>query len=481
VILDNKVKNMSIKKRLIFSIILCITILNHPPVTARAAELPIMVRVGLESKYREADSVPVRNTLISVGYGNAIGQFIPYAEYQASGGFIVRPDSASREQVALYDGNTLIAVFESAIQIKDANGGPVSLGNPGTASYRGVVEVGRYTGNKLTAVNILEMDEYLYGVVPAEMSPSFQPEALKAQAVASRTYALSHMGAHKDAGYDLCDQGHCHVYAGMEKEHEATSRAVHETAGQVAYYNGQPINAVYFASSGGVTEDAANVWVSDVPYLKSVREINEYEPRIWTRSFTLNEITRLLTANNINIGMATAVGITRTAPSGRVLELTVYGTSGNKVLAKEEVRTFFSSSAGGSLESRNFTINDGISEQPVGTPNIDTPDAYVTVTDGGTAYLRTLDTLYAVSASGIPVPLQSAYAYDGKNAVIYYETSDGNATATSTISSGSSVTFAGRGWGHGAGMSQRGAEGMARLGYDYITILKYYYTGITVW
>ncbi len=122
-------------------------------------------------------------------------------------------------------------------------------------------------------INVLNLEAYLRGVVPAEMGPRAFPliEALKAQAVAARTYAVAHLGDHAAEGYDLCDSPACQAYEGVGVEQPLTDRAVQETAGEIVTYHGQPIDAMYQSTCGGHTEDAGALFPSRAePYLKGV-------------------------------------------------------------------------------------------------------------------------------------------------------------------------------------------------------------------
>ena len=139
-------------------------------------------------------------------------------------------------------------------------------------SYRGVVEVYGNSRNTLTIVNELPMEDYLLGVVPNELSPATfgQLEALKAQAVAARTYAVRNMGQSRQEGYDICNTDACQVYMGAGTEDPLATQAVRETRGMIATYNGQPINALYSSTCGGRTESSENIFQEKTPYLVSV-------------------------------------------------------------------------------------------------------------------------------------------------------------------------------------------------------------------
>jgi stage II sporulation protein D len=142
----------------------------------------------------------------------------------------------------------------------------------GIKSVRGELRV-RAGGAGPAMINVVNLEAYLRGVVPAEMGPRAFPaiEALKAQAVAARTYAVAHLGEYDTAGYDICDSQLCQVYGGVDMEQPLTDRAVADTAGEIAVYAGEPIDAMYHSTCGGHTEDAAAVFPERAaPYLKGV-------------------------------------------------------------------------------------------------------------------------------------------------------------------------------------------------------------------
>ena len=141
------------------------------------------------------------------------------------------------------------------------------------APYRGVLEVRTGGDGTLTVVNVVNIEDYLRGVVPNELSPMAFPqmEALKAQAVAARSYVLDHRGDYSSRGFDICATPACQVYRGQATEHPTTDRAVQETRGVIASWRGRPINAYYTSTCGGHTEDSQNVFDGrEIPYLKGV-------------------------------------------------------------------------------------------------------------------------------------------------------------------------------------------------------------------
>jgi stage II sporulation protein D len=142
-----------------------------------------------------------------------------------------------------------------------------------TTPYRGILEVRAGAPGTVTVINVLNLEDYLRGVVPNELSPTAfaELEALKAQAVAARTYALRNMGQFAAKGYDICATPACQVYRGKSTENPLSDQAVEETRGTTAAYRGQLINALYTSTCGGHTEDGGNIFDGEeMPYLRGV-------------------------------------------------------------------------------------------------------------------------------------------------------------------------------------------------------------------
>lgn len=138
-------------------------------------------------------------------------------------------------------------------------------------NYRGSINL-QNIGGLIRVLNNIDIEEYLYGLVPREMPASFPKEALKAQAVAGRTYAMQNTSKHIKEGYNICDTTHCQVYGGYDGEKPATTLAVEDTRGLVARYKGEMINAQYHSCSGGYTNSSVDVWGGDTPYLIGVKD-----------------------------------------------------------------------------------------------------------------------------------------------------------------------------------------------------------------
>jgi stage II sporulation protein D len=215
--------------------------------------------------------------------------------------------------------------------------------------YRGVLEIRRHAGgNTLTVINSLPMEAYLYGVIPKEISPAWPMEAVRAQAVAARSYAFASGSKHQDQGFDVCPTVHCQVYGGRDSEAARSNQAVDETRGMMATYQGSVITAFFHASSGGHTENSENVWGTPVPYLRGVRDFDQESPRFsWDRRISIAKLTELLQTTGLAVGQVTSIELSplTTQPikaadrgvSGRVKTIKITGTAGTVQLSGAKI------------------------------------------------------------------------------------------------------------------------------------------------
>ena len=151
-----------------------------------------------------------------------------------------------------------------------------------TRTYRGNIGVRRNRGH-LTVINRVSLEEYLLSCVPAEMPSSWPIEALKAQAVAARSETMSKLGRHKADGFDICSEQHCAVYRGIGNEQKNTTRAVLETRGEILSSSGRPVGAVYADNCGGWGSRPDEVWGSPMPGLAAVCDLRGAECAAWER------------------------------------------------------------------------------------------------------------------------------------------------------------------------------------------------------
>lgn len=206
--------------------------------------------------------------------------------------------------------------------------------------YRGALEL-RHKSGGLTAVNIVPVDDYLRSVVPEEMPVDWPAEAIKAQSVAARSFALASRGRHASEGYDLCTTTHCQLYTGTAAEKSASNAAIKATRGEVLTYGGKPIEALFHTDSGGMTENSEDVWGSHVPYLRAAKD-TPAKTMPWTKTISRADLERKLAAKGHAIGkvrslVLSPLTIGRSAKdrttSGRVKTMTVKGTKGTATLS----------------------------------------------------------------------------------------------------------------------------------------------------
>ena len=327
-------------------------------------------------------------------------------------------------------------------------------------SYYGIFLYRRMSGDNLTVVNYVNIQDYVKGVIPYEMNPKWHIEALKAQAICARSYAVGNINKHKNHQFDVCNSVDCQVYNGTGSATENSNASVDQTFGQYVYHDGKPAITFFHSSSGGSTENSENVWGNAVPYLRAVAD--DYEDLenayngIWSVSYTPAQVKQILEAKNYSIGTVSKVYVSEYTPAGNVLKLTVEDTGGKKlVFERERVRTILnSSSLNKTVNSMRYTVKTtGGANSPV----IDASDAnkHLDIIRFGTGLTFGGNGAFA----GVVLP-------DLKNM-------GGESTATM-------FTFEGRGWGHNVGLSQYGAKGMAERGFTAEQIIKHYFTGVYI-
>jgi SpoIID/LytB domain protein len=219
----------------------------------------------------------------------------------------------------------------------------------GTYKYKGSF-LFKTSADKILPVNLIDMDTYLKGVVGYEMSDSFPIEALKAQAVAARNFALSKLGYESSQGYDFDDTVKYQVYKGYDERLKNSIRAVDETSGIVLIFNDKLVEALYSASHGGYTEDSINVWGNSAPYLKSKQDSFDDEP--WSKvniTFTNRQIDSILKSKGYIALTDTFLNLDLTSVtkfvSGRVSNINIIyrdinGITRAKSVTKDRSRTF---------------------------------------------------------------------------------------------------------------------------------------------
>ncbi len=320
--------------------------------------------------------------------------------------------------------------------------------------YRGEIELVP-KGSAITVVNHLNIEEYLYGVVPLEMSTGWPMEALKVQAVCARTFVARSKDKYKSQGFDVYNTTMSQVYGGADVEKADTNQAVNETKGQVITYNGALIEALYSsASSNCRTFNVENVWGYPFDYLVSVDDsyqaIAKPDSHAWEENFTIAELQSIADRNGMNIGTFTDLYVSIYSDDGAVKELTFAGTNGTYTLKNIDTRNKLG------LRSQSYEIIKN----------------YAPGSGGGVTVLGASGKTFA----GNPSSLDKNGVLGGVSRIL-------GATGKVDANAGAKVesyTLKGTGYGHGVGMSQYGAKGMAMSGFTYDQIIKHYYTGVTI-
>lgn len=314
----------------------------------------------------------------------------------------------------------------------------------GTCSYLGNLTFDVKAG-ALRAINTLPIEQYLYGVVPNEMSNSFPLDALKAQAVCARSYAMAKCSRYAARTYDLGDTSNDQVYAGYASKNRRAIAAVDATAGQVLTYGGDVIEAFYSSSNGGQTERAGNAWNEDYPYY-----IHQNDPFDLMNPSSLEYLAFIPE----RFTQASAARMDRDIYAA--LLQGAYDAAGEEVelLSTICVTPYASDYA---APSRSYALADVA--LVVKKQNGQTGQVTVTLTLKDYLYGEAENTLGAFGARTYTLRMRGA---ERAAADIGGETFPGwNLTM--------------RRWGHGVGLSQRGAQQRARMGENYEDILGFYY------
>ncbi len=322
--------------------------------------------------------------------------------------------------------------------------------------FRGTLETSVDDDGGAIVVNTVGTGAYLASVVGSEEPSAWEPEALAAQAIAARTYLVTHLHGHDH--YDLEGDTRDQEYDGVVNEVPSTLRAVERTAGIVATYRGAPIEALYSANAGGVTEDSENVFANALPYLRSVPSPGDEIAKSssfgrsaweWDREFTAPLLAEFMRARGLDLGTPSKIEVVSKSKTGRPLVTRVTGTLGSRDLRMESARYYFG------LKSNFF--------EPVALP---AEQEWVDADD--IDRLRDMDLLGAKKLRSI-----RDFTVDGHGRRVEVVTEILYALPAR-------FDFKGRGFGHSVGMSQWGAQGMALAGASYQQILTHYYTGIAL-
>ena len=472
------------------------------------------IRVGLKSLYMGKSIITIYNSDIKMGYC-LNDSFKADIELKSAGGFSFEPDkstyysngtdydsylkalaqiSSGSAGMVCYCGRNKWRVYyqsskDGMLKVSSSEivrmtfgksmlliDGSVSGGYPqfaaaggdkvislGTRKYRGRMEIGRYGSETLTAVNIVNIESYLLSVVSCEMSTTWHSEAQKAQAICARSYCLANAGFKADSylkkGYTIVDTDESQVYAGVGKESDMSAYAVKATMKMVIKSNGKVLPAYYFSTSGGATEFATDVWGGSNSSFVGVFDEYETVPETapWIKKTTFSELEEKLKAKGYNVNGITDIYPELLSDSGRVSSVRIKYKGGSVSVKGSVLKSMYS------MRSTKYKII---------TSDSDDFDVVVRTKDGE----ETVDNseINVISGNG-----EISSVTDNANQMVVIS-SENMTNFPLSQPDENEIWFLGMGGGHGIGMSQSGAYGMALKGYSYEQILKYYYQNIEI-
>ncbi|MDR3071571.1 MAG: SpoIID/LytB domain-containing protein [Endomicrobium sp.] len=279
--------------------------------------------------------------------------YIPFARRNISVGIIVDVSSvsvgssktffvsdSSKKKIKLTKGTITISCCQKGvqigkynlslpIQIKSSNGIIFANSKP----YRGYLTI-KKIGNKINVINVLHIEDYVKGVLPAEIGTSCDMEALKVQVIISRTFALANLGRHANHGFNICSTQHCQVYRGAGVESNRCNKAISETKNEVLAYDEKLANTFFHANCGGHTESPKHVWNwKNAPsYLKGVKcgYCAKSPGTNWERVFDESFVREKFSDNNI--GKIKKIKVVGKTPGGNAKKIEIIHSKGNFLL-----------------------------------------------------------------------------------------------------------------------------------------------------
>lgn len=361
---------------------------------------------------------------------------------------------------------------------------------PAKNGYRGIF-LFDHQNSGISVTNLIDLENYVAGVIPYEIGNHWDEEALKAFATIARSYTAANLGHHANLGFDLCNGSDCQVYMGTAKENDAVRKAVSDTKGQIITYNGKPCIAFYSAVTGGCTVNIEQIWNgSSYPYLRAVSTPwEDYETHPygeWFSEVSGYELYTYLYGKGYTKlrGAIESVRVVELAENSTYvyrLELTdIYGVTVS-LKGTDIIRT----TLGKYLKSANFVLGHKgqipLLNRTLALLCAD-GEAPLPITDNGTK-----KTMQVLTADGIVetdvTDGVTVIDTDGSEKLLTEkpDSYDIPEDAQARLDSGTNnFLFIGKGWGHGGGVSQWGVRRMAQLGYEWEEIIHAYFTNVEI-
>ncbi|KNB74175.1 sporulation protein SpoIID [Brevibacillus reuszeri] len=455
----------------------------YPVMLADGGKITYAVWIGDEVSYDAASALAGRAAGAVPGYTYHVPSTQSYA--------VLKQDvyGSPDERIWKYVFSSQVKLTARALKTEDQ--ALISVVERDQRTYRGEMELSDYNGH-LTLVNELPMDEYLYGVVGSEMAPDWPIEALKTQAVLSRTRAV--WQGNKYGIANVSDTVIEQAYYGVAKESEVVREAVDKTRDEIIYYQGKPVESLFYSNAGGMTADGTEVWGNPVPYLRPVTSDDTYpmeRANVWYRvelsdgstGYVRNDLVSVTGAAN-GKGQRTAVITTantnlRSGPSTtlhRVLS-TLPGGAEVTILSEEAEENAYSWTRG-PYTVAEITAMINASQDKYKAARISGNVTSLKVTARGPS-----GRVIAMEANGKPIAAPSPDTFRAifqQGGTSLRSTKFDVEVIQNNKQAGPQFLFRGTGYGHGLGVSQYGARAMAENGYDYRQILLHYYQDVTI-
>ena len=357
---------------------------------------------------------------------------------------------------------------KAKIVVKSSDGKGIWVGQK---RYSGILNL-FVLDSEILVINILGIEKYLSSVVGSEMPAKWPMEALKAQAIASRTYALKQKG---NPLYDIDSTQNNQVYNGLESRTYKTSRAVRSTRSLVLTYKNKLINALFHSSSGGMTENSQDVWKNKYPYLSNVKDFDKNNPKLrWQKEFSSEELQKLFPG----IGGIKQIEILNITNSGRVKNVKIYGDYGSDQLSGVDIRkrmNLKSTLVRFKFIKDNEIDNNNNNSKILSTNKIENEPLTHIVKAGDSlieiAYKYNVNTYEIIDLNSI----KDSSLININQRLLIPRNSSNTLSPVEKI-----LVVSGLGSGHGVGMSQWGARHMAYKGKKAEDILKHFYKGVKI-
>lgn len=371
---------------------------------------------------------------------------------------------------------------------------PIRITSSGYLKFNGRTYRGSFLiTQKGGLLNVLDVEQYLYGVLPAEVGASWHTQALRAQAICARTYVLKRSMTRMDRGYDVVDTDADQVYRGQGIETAKTNQAVQSTVGEIVTYGNEIADTYFHSDSGGHTADIHDVWGQNIPYLTGVPEVVSYKSptSTWSTKISATKIQSAITKlTGTDIGTIREVQVSEVDDGGRAITMNFIGAKGSKTVKASQFRTAVDPRT---LRSTMFTPSGGaFSVQDTLTPSGIVARTSRPVASDGMSF-EEKQALAKMTAEGVFTTTelidmltnpskQKSYYQTGLNRTgkTAQPVKPKNKYGYSIEKSGNDFVFYGRGWGHGVGLCQWGAMAMAEQGWSAEKILAHYYPGTAV-